>query len=69
MGKWDATPTALWITSGGGQQSVLWVGNVGSLEVKMVTYLSDNKLYFTTSVVIKNTATTAIRDLYCECLV
>jgi hypothetical protein len=68
MGKRNATPSTLWVTSGGGQQSVLWVGKVGSLEVKTVTHLSDNKLYFTTSVVIKNTATTEIRKLYCKCL-
>lgn len=59
-------PSKILITSSGNQQSVLWMGTFGQLEVKKVIMLDVDKLYFTTSVVIKNVGSTALRDFYCK---
>jgi hypothetical protein len=64
MNKKDMVPETLYVTSSAAQQSALWVGRFGSLEVKMVFQLESSALYHTTSVVIKNVATTPITELF-----
>jgi len=58
------TPVAFDITSKGNKQSALWVGNKNSLEVTKVTQFDGEKLFFTTSVVLKNTGTSALTNVY-----
>lgn len=66
MGRLDMIPNLLRVTSGSSQQSLLWVGRFGNVEVKKIVQLDNTKLYFTTSVVIKNIASTAITEIFCK---
>lgn len=66
MNRLEMKPSKILITSSGNQQSVLWMGTFGQLEVKKVIMLDVDKLYFTTSVVIKNVGSAALRDFYCK---
>jgi hypothetical protein len=68
VNKKDVTPGTFRVTSGDTQQSALWVASFGSLEIKKVFQLDNDKRYITTSVVIKNTAATAITEMFCKSL-
>eukprot|EP00600_Ochromonadales_sp_CCMP1393_P011057 CAMPEP_0175003826 /NCGR_PEP_ID=MMETSP0005-20121125/4436_1 /TAXON_ID=420556 /ORGANISM="Ochromonas sp., Strain CCMP1393" /LENGTH=123 /DNA_ID=CAMNT_0016258929 /DNA_START=288 /DNA_END=655 /DNA_ORIENTATION=+ len=54
MNKKEVSPSKIHITSSDSQQSLVWMGTTGELEVKKVVHFDINKLYFTTSVTIKN---------------
>jgi hypothetical protein len=66
VGKTDATPNKILISSSGTQLSMLWIAQFGELEVKKLLQLETDKLYFTTSVVVKNIGATPISDFYCK---
>ena len=66
LGRLDMIPNLLRVTSGSSQQSLLWVARFGNVEVKKIVQLDNTKLYFTTSVVIKNIASTAITEIFCK---
>jgi len=66
MGRTDLSPSEIRISSSEGRQSVLWLGRVGPLEIRKVIQLQTDKLYFTTSVVVKNVGATALKNLYCK---
>ena len=66
MNNKDVLPSSILITSSATQQSVLWMGTKGNMQVKKVIQLTNDKLYFTTSVVIKNIGSTPMKDFYCE---
>jgi hypothetical protein len=68
VNKKDVTPGTFRVTSGDTQQSALWVASFGSLEIKKVFQLDNDKRYITTNVVIKNTAATAITEMFCKSL-
>jgi hypothetical protein len=55
------------VTSSDDHQSALWVGTDGDLQVSQVIHFHNDQLHFTTSVVIKNTGSVEITDLYCKC--
>ncbi|KAJ1438843.1 hypothetical protein B484DRAFT_392061 [Ochromonadaceae sp. CCMP2298] len=64
MNVQDILPSKLSVTSDGEAQSVLWAGSKGGVEIKKVVLLGNNKLYFTTTVVIKNIGPTAWTNFY-----
>lgn len=66
MGKTDMTPSQIFLSSSGAQLSLLWTAQFGALEVKKMVQLDTDKLYFTSSVVVKNVGEATIRDFYCE---
>jgi hypothetical protein len=66
MGRKDTLPSEIRISSDQGRQSVLWLGRFGNLEVRKVIQLQTDKLYFTTSVVVKNIGSATLRDFYCK---
>ena len=57
-------PIAFDITSKGNKQSVLWVGKKDSMEITKVTQFDGDQLFFTTSVVVKNTGSSALSNVY-----
>ena len=59
-------PSKFIITSTETEQSVMWIGSHGQLEVKKVISFDVDKLFFTTSVVIKNIGNTTITDFICK---
>lgn len=66
MNRLDMLPYKMQVTSGEHQQSVLWAGRFGDLEVRKVVYLDNSKMFITTAVVVKNVGTTPITDFYCK---
>lgn len=66
MNKKDMVPYKLQISSGTQQLSVLWAVRIGSLEIRKVIQLDYAKLYITTTVVVKNVATTPITEFVCK---
>ncbi len=48
----------------GGIKTATWLGSMGNLSVKQTTRLNDTDLFFTMSVVLKNTGTTTINDVF-----
>ena len=59
-------PSNFKITSTDTQQSILWIGTYGNLEVKKVLIFDNENLYFSTSVIIKYIGTSPIYDFYCK---
>jgi len=60
----EITPIAFEVTSKDNIQSALWVGVKDSMEITKVTQFDGDKLFFTTSVVIKNTGAAPLTNLY-----
>ncbi|GMI00407.1 hypothetical protein TrST_g13361 [Triparma strigata] len=62
--------TAIEVTSHGGKQSSFWVGKSGNLQISKVTQFTDtgnaatDKLYFSTSVTMKNTGSSTMTNVY-----
>jgi hypothetical protein len=65
-GREDIIENNMFVTSNSDEQSILWRGTTSPLEVKTVTQLSNDKLYFTTTVVLKNIGTTTLTSIYCK---
>lgn len=65
-GRAPVKPNKITITTSDNQQSVLWMGSFGQLEVNKLTILDNDKLYFTTSVVVKNVGSAALREFFCK---
>ena len=61
-----SAPSSFLITSVGNMQSSMWVGKSGVMETTMVTQFSENDLYFTTSMKIRNTGTSSVTNVYCK---
>ena len=66
MGNSGITPTKFQITSTDRIQSVLWVGNIGQIEVTKVTQFKNTDVYFSTTVTIKNAGSSKVSNLYCK---
>lgn len=62
----DMRPSKFLITSTETEQSVLWIGTFGQLEVKKVVSFGIDQLYFTTSVTVKNVGNTTLTDFICK---
>jgi hypothetical protein len=65
-GRQSVVPEKYTVTSSEEQQSLMWIGRDGPLEIRKTTQLDNNDLFFTTSVTIKNIGTVPILDIYCE---
>ena len=66
MGKTDVAPSKIIISSNEDQQTVMWISRFGELEVKKLLRLGTKKLYFTTSVIVKNVGLNEITEFYCK---
>ena len=66
MGNLDMSPTTFQITSTPATLSAMWVGTAGPLEVTKVTQFQNDKVYFTTTVTLKNIGTSILSNLYCK---
>lgn len=66
MNRYGMTPYKLQITSCSVQQSALWAGRFGALEVRKVVQVDNSGLFITTTVTVKNVDTAPITDYYCK---
>jgi hypothetical protein len=69
MGKASVVPSKILVSSSSDQLSVLWIAEIGSLQIRKLIQLSNDKMYFTTSVVIKNIGLNKLKDFYCKSFV
>jgi hypothetical protein len=60
------SPDLLLVTSTSDSQSAMWHGISGEVETTAVTVLSNDNLYFTTYVKIKNIGASRLNDFYCK---
>jgi hypothetical protein len=65
-GRQSIAPYKLAITSSENQQSLMWIGRDGPLEIRKTTQLDNKGLFITTSVTIKNIGTASVSDIYCK---
>jgi hypothetical protein len=67
MNRIGLRPIHFSISSDKDTVSVLWVARSTDLEMKKVHYIDMQNLHVTSSVTIKNLASTAMSNLYCKC--
>ncbi|KAJ1431262.1 hypothetical protein B484DRAFT_478969, partial [Ochromonadaceae sp. CCMP2298] len=60
----DVATKRLVVTSNADHQSVLWVGTSGVLQISKVVHLDNDKLYFATSVQVKNIGSATVTDFF-----
>lgn len=53
-----------YVNAGGGVSKGIWKGTRGALDIRQTTILDTNKLYFTVNVVLTNTGTTPLNNIY-----
>ena len=66
MGHDIFKPSKIIITSTDSKQSMVWIGRYNNIEVKKITQFDNEKMYFSTSVTIKNIGSTTISDFFCK---
>lgn len=60
------TPYYFASTASANQQSVMWIGRYGPLEIRQLVQLDNSGLFFTTAVTIKNIDTGPAKGIYCK---
>jgi hypothetical protein len=66
MSRTHITPTTFQITSNDIAQAAQWVGSKNEMEISKVVQFKNDDAFFTTSVTVKNTGTTAVTNFYCK---
>ncbi|MEN9339507.1 MAG: hypothetical protein RIQ62_819 [Bacteroidota bacterium] len=56
--------TNQYVTTAAGATTSLWTGSMGNLQIKQLTRVKQNKLYFTTNVKLYNTGGTPLSNVY-----
>lgn len=64
--KVSVTPYKFAVTSSPQQQSAIWIGRFGPLEIRQTFQLDNTALFFTTTVSIKNVDVGPVSRIFCE---